>query len=124
MQPLVIIASYESEKAPGKLKVSDLAFLKTDPGPVGLGSFLTEIEKLQRLRAIGLSPDLFKGISPKLVKTYRQRAATETPYNLRQHPAHIRYTLISAFCLQRSQEITDNLIELLMKIIQRLCTRA
>ena len=91
----------ESEKLQEKLKASDLAFLKTDPGPVGLGSFLTEIEKLKRIRSVGLPPDLFRGISPKLVKIYRQRAATETPYHLRQHPAAIRYTLMAAFCIQR-----------------------
>lgn len=108
----------------GKLKVSDLAFLKTDPGPVGLDSFLTEIEKLKRIRAVGLSPDLFTGISSKLVKTYRHRAATETPYHLRQHKNAIRYTLMADFCIQRSQEITDNLIELLIQIIQRIGTRA
>ena len=108
----------------GRLKVSDLAFLKTDPGPVGLDSFLTEIEKLKRIRVVGLSPDLFTGISSKLVKTYRHRAATETPYHLRQHKNAIRYTLMAAFCIQRSQEITDNLIELLIQIIQRIGTRA
>ena len=101
-----------------------MAFLKTDPGPVGLGSFLTEIKKLKRIRAVGLPTDLFTLISPKLVQTYRQRAATETPYHLRQHPAAIRYTLMAAFCIQRSQEITDNLIELLIQIIQRIGTRA
>jgi hypothetical protein len=31
-----------------KIKMSDFAFLKTDPGAIGLGSFLTEIEKLKR----------------------------------------------------------------------------
>ena len=107
-----------------KLKTSDFAFLKTDPGPVGLESFLTEIEKLKRIRSIGLSLDLFEGISPKLIKIYRHRAATETPYLLRQHPPAIRYTLMAAFCVQRAQEITDNLIELLMSIIQRIGTRA
>lgn len=61
-----------------KLKTSEFAFLKTDPGPVGLESFLTEIEKLKRIRSIGLSLNLFAGVSPKLIKTYRHRAATET----------------------------------------------
>ena len=31
---------------------------------------------------------------------------------------------MAAFCLQRGQEITDNLIELLIQIIQRIGTRA
>ncbi len=108
----------------GQLKSSDLAFLKTDPGPVGLDSFLTEIEKLKRIRTVGLPVDLFKGISPKLIQKYRQRAATESPYDLRQHPEPIRYTLMAAFCLKRTQEITDNLIEILNSIIQRMGTRA
>ncbi|NET61350.1 MAG: Tn3 family transposase, partial [Symploca sp. SIO2E6] len=115
----------ESEKVPSlKFKISDFAFIKTDPGPVGLGSFIIEIAKLKRIRAVGLPPDLFKGSSPKLIQTYRQRAATESPYDIRRHPTTIRYTLMAAFCIQRSQEITDNLIELLIKIIQRIGTRA
>lgn len=115
----------ESKKLPvGKLKTSDFAFLKTDPGAVGLGSFLTEIEKLKLIRTVGLPADLFSEISQKLVKIYRQRVATESPYDIRRHPPAIRYTLMAAFCIQRSQEITDNLIELLIQIIHRLDSRA
>ncbi|MDJ0901104.1 MAG: hypothetical protein QNJ55_20065 [Xenococcus sp. MO_188.B8] len=109
---------------PGQLKASDFAFLKTDPGAVGLDSFLTEIKKLKLIRAVGLAPDLFTDLSTKLVKTYRQRAATESPYDIRQHPIAVRYSLMAAFCIQRSQEITDNLIELLNQIIHRIDTRA
>ncbi|NEQ67973.1 MAG: Tn3 family transposase [Symploca sp. SIO2D2] len=118
------VSNSEEQLREGKFKPSDFAFLKTDPGAVGLGSFLSEIEKLKRIRAVGLPSDLFKGCSPKLIQIYRQRAATEYPYDLRQHKAAIRYTLMAAFCIQRSQEITDNLIELLIKIIQRIGTRA
>ncbi len=113
----------ESTSSP-KLKTSDFAFIKTDPGPVGLDTFLTKIEKLKRIRAVGLSTDLFQGISAKIIQKYRQRAATESPYDLRQHSEPIRYTLMSAFCHQRSQEITDNLIEILVSIIKRIGTRA
>ena len=113
-----------AEQSSKKIKMSDFAFLKTDPGAVGLGSFLTEIEKLKRIRAVGLPTNLFEGKSPKLVKTYRHRAATETPYLLRQHPPAIRYTLMAAFCIQRAQEITDSLIEILTTIIKRIDNRA
>ncbi len=120
-----ILLNTEDELQSGKkLKTSDFAFLKTDPGPVGKNSFLTEIEKLKRIRSVGLPSDLFQGVSPKLIQKYRQRAATESPYDLRQHPQAIRYTLMAAFCLKRSQEITDNLIEILMQIIQRIGTKA
>ncbi|WP_069791309.1 Tn3 family transposase (plasmid) [Cyanobacterium sp. IPPAS B-1200] len=107
-----------------KIKISDFAFLKTDPGPVGLDSFLTEIDKIKRIRQVGLPNNLFQGISAKVIQKYRQRAATESPYDIRQHPESIRYTLMTAFCFQRSQEITDNLIEILTSIIQRIGTRA
>jgi TnpA family transposase len=113
-----------SEPILGKQKATDLSVLKTDPGPVGLDSFFTEIEKLKRIRAVDLPANLFEGISPKLLKTYRHRAATETPYHLRQHPPAIRYTLMAAFCVERAQEITDYLIELLMTLIKRIGTRA
>jgi hypothetical protein len=91
---------------------------------VGLGSFLTEIEKLKRIRLVGLPSDLFSGISAKLIKIYRQRASTEYPYDLRQHQPAVRYTLMAAFCVQRSQEITDSLIEILTTIIKRIDNRA
>ena len=125
----ILLTTEDSENTEKKqdspqLKTSKFAFLKTDPGPVGMTSFLTEIEKLKQIRSIGLPLDLFQERSPKLIKTYRHRAATETPYLLRQHPPAIRYTLMAAFCVQRAQEITDNLIELLMSIIQRIGTRA
>ena len=112
------------EQSSKKIKMSDFAFLKTDPGAVGLESFLAEISKLKLIRTVGLPADLFAETSSKLVKIYRQRAATESPYDIRRHPPAIRYSLMVAFCIQRSQEITDNLIELLIQIIHRLDSRA
>jgi hypothetical protein len=55
-----------------------LAELKADPGPLGLETLLTEIAKLGRVRSIGLPPDLFAGVSEKLVTAWRARAATQT----------------------------------------------
>ncbi len=107
-----------------KLRQSDFSYLKTDPGPVGLDSLLTEVEKLQRLRQVGLPPNLFSCVSAKILQTYRQRAAIESPRDLRMHPEPIRYTLMSAFCWVRSQEITDNLVELLIQIVHRIGVRA
>ncbi len=107
-----------------KLGQSDFSYLKTDPGPVSLDSLLTEVDKLQRLRRVGLPPNLFSCVSAKILQTYRQRAATESPRDLRMHPEPIRYTLMSAFCWVRSQEITDNLVELLIQIVHRIGVRA
>lgn len=101
-------------------KQSDFNNLKTDPGRTGLDSLLKEIDKLQCIRDLGLPSNLFANISPKVLHHYRQRASAEPPRELRRHPNPIRYTLVTAFCWQRCQEITDNLVELLVQIVHRI----
>jgi TnpA family transposase len=103
---------------------STLAILKTDPGRLGLDSLTKEAAKLQQLRQLNLPDDLFDGISSKVLQTYQQRVAAEPPRELRRHPDSRRYTLLAAFCYLRSQEITDNLVELLIQLVHRLGARA
>ncbi len=98
--------------------------LKTDPGPVGLASVLTELEKLAHLRRLDLPGDLFADVPPKILQGYRLRAATAPPREMRVHPAPIRYTLMAAFCRQRQQEVIDELVELLIRIVHRISVRA
>ena len=102
----------------------DFNHLKTDPGRVGLESLLKEIDKLETIRKLELPSNLFNDISPKIIHHYRQRASAEPPRELRRHPEQIRYTLVAAFCWQRSQEITDSLVELLIQIVHRIGIRA
>ena len=68
--------------------------------------------------------DLFKKISNKILKKYKQRVTSEDIRELRRHPETIRYTLVSAFFWIREREITDNLIELLIQIIHKISVRA
>jgi TnpA family transposase len=89
-----------------------LAALKADPGRIGLDSLQKEVAKLQLLRQLCLPDKLFERVSSKVLQTYRQRVAVEPPRELRRHPAPRRYTFLAAFCWLRSQEITDNLVEL------------
>jgi hypothetical protein len=98
--------------------------LKTNPGAVGLESILYEIDKLRVLSQLALPLDLFGDASTAVIGLYRQRAATETLYELCRHPDAARYTLLAAFCVQRRAEITDNLIELLLQIVHRIGARA
>jgi hypothetical protein len=60
----------------------------------------------------------------KMVSTYRRRAANEAPSELRRHPNEVRWTLLSALCWQRTFEITDSLVELLVHIAHHIGTRA
>lgn len=98
--------------------------LKTNPGAVGLESVLHEIDKVRVLTQLALPADLFEQVSPKVITLYRQRAATDTLYELRRHPDATRYTLLSAFCLQRRGEVTDSLVDLLLVVIRRIGAKA
>jgi hypothetical protein len=60
--------------------------LKADPGPVSLESLRFEISKLQRLRAVGLPPDLFAQTPPAVLRRYRLRAGAEKTAELKRHP--------------------------------------
>jgi Domain of unknown function (DUF4158) len=98
--------------------------LRMDPGPTGLESMLLEIAKLTRLRQIGLPRDLFADLAPHILRLYRNRAASEAPSTLRAHPTAIRLTLLAALCWVRSQEVTDNLVALLLALLHRMSARA
>lgn len=98
--------------------------LVSDPGRIGLDSLLQEIAKLRTVRNIQLPYDLFNGIPPKMIRSYRQRAVSEDIRELRRHPDSIRYTLLAAFFWCRGREITDNLVELIIQIVNRIGARA
>ena len=52
--------------------------LKADPARPGLESVFREVAKLQRIDSISLPPDIFVGISPKTVTSFRRRANMRT----------------------------------------------
>lgn len=113
-----------TDQTAGEAARAPLVELKTDPGPAGLESVLTEIAKLQRLRAIQLPPDLFAAVPPKARRGYGQRVHVEEPYELRRHPAQVRSTLLAAWTRDRTGELTDNLVETLIQTIKCIDTTA
>ncbi len=101
-----------------------LSDLKSEAGAATLENVLSEISKLERIRALSLPSDLFSDVSRKRILWCKQRIAVEDLSEIRRHPAAVRYTLLSAFCYQREQEITDTLIELLITLIHKIGARA
>lgn len=107
-----------------EVSVLTWAELKTDPGRIGVESFHKEVTKLEIFRELELSADLFKKIPTKVLQIYKNRVAVEHPRDLRRHPNKVRYTLFAAFCWLRSQEVIDNLVELLIQIVHRIGAKA
>src|SRR6266700_1067689 len=105
---------------PGSL----LALIKSMPGNVSLESMLTEIRKLRAARGIGLPVRLFADVAPKVLASWRARAAVETPSHLRRRSADSAVTLLAALVHERRREITDDLTELLIATVHRIDARA
>ena len=98
--------------------------LKSDPGRAGIESIKDAVVRLQIVRKIGLPADLFKGIPPKLQARYAKRAAVEEPFELRRHAIPLRSTLMAAFLLRRSEELTDHLVDLLIETVHKMGKKA
>jgi TnpA family transposase len=100
------------------------ARLAADPGRAGLESLLAEIAKLERLRGLGLPPDLLRGAHREQVKRFRRRAAIETAWELRRHTERIRLPLLAFWCVPRQAEVIDGLVELLIQVTHRITVKA
>lgn len=125
-EPEVSAEDAASDGAGGRTSQTQptLARLRNDPGRASAESARTEIAKLSRLRGISLPDDLFRNVSPKVVRAYRRRAASESPSSLRAHPPAVRYTLLSALCFMRLREVTDGLVEVLIQIVHKIGARS
>jgi TnpA family transposase len=98
--------------------------LKADPGRASVEAFLDEVAKLERLRAVGVSVELFRDVSHKLLLLYYRRLMVEEPFELRRHPQPLRLTFLAVFCVVRSQELTDTLVDVLLQLIHRISSKA
>jgi len=98
--------------------------LKTDAGKPSLDSIFAELSKLTEINALSLPENLFFDVSQKAVQSYRLRASSESAWDMRRHPASVRYTLAAAFISERRREVIDGLVELLIQIIHKIQVRA
>jgi hypothetical protein len=77
---------------------SVLALIKAATGNVSLSSMLTEISRLEAVRAIGLPAGLFADVASKVLAAWRTRAAVESPSHLRDHSVEVTLTLLRRWC--------------------------
>ena len=116
---------------PGNEFVSTFEKVKAPPGTVGVKSIQKEIEKLQTLRATGITEGHLMNIPFKVQSACgrtRQllfrRAKNETASEMRSHPDFIRYGLMACFIHLRMMEVIDSIVTLFVAIIHRIDVRA
>lgn len=101
-----------------------LAELKADPGQVSRASVSAQIDRLNRVRRIGLPARLFDGWSEQLLAAWRARAASEYPSDLRAHSPEVRLTLLAVLVHVRTGELVDGLVDLLLGLVHKIDTNA
>lgn len=103
-----------------------LAFrqLLSSPRKPSVNTMEMEVKKLLAIRHLQIPNGLFHHLTPKLIKKYRLRAATETVTELRAHPIYIRYTLLAILFYHRQSEIIDYLADLLDEITLKFGNKA
>ena len=99
---------------------SFLVELKADPGHLGLETLVNEIDKLERVRTIGLPDSLFDDTSEKVIAFWGTRAAKLYPSHLQNSARPLRLTLLSALCWVRTSEITDSLVDLFIALVHKI----
>jgi hypothetical protein len=114
----------EEQTQPKRNRRLYLPDLKSNPGRAGVDSILAEVGRLEKLQAIAIPRCLCQAVSTKVLQRYRQRVMTEKLSELKRHPTTTRHALLAIFCTVRRQEITDNVVELLLQIVHRIDTRA
>ncbi|AWI12394.1 Tn3 family transposase [Caldibacillus thermoamylovorans] len=98
--------------------------LLSSPRKPSVSTMEMEVKKLLAIKHLHIPPGLFHHLTPKLVKKYRLRAATETVTELRAHPAPIRYTLLAILFSHRHGEVIDYLADLLDEITLKFGNKA
>jgi len=101
-----------------------LAQLKEEKAHLKIESILYEIQKHKELNAINIPKAIESFGSRKLFKKYYERVLVESPSHIRDHKATIRYAYLSIFCIIQQQRMTDTLTDLLLKLLQRILTKA
>lgn len=100
-----------------------LSDLKASPGRPGVKTIKKQIAKLNVIDELGLPDAPFTAISRKSLAVYRARAGTEFASRMRRTEV-TGYALVSLYCWVRRQELIDDLIEVLVRVVHQIGKRA
>lgn len=103
--------------------------LKVGAGSPKVKNIKRVCARLKQLQAIELPINLFDGIPLRFLRQYRQQVAVESPSHLQlrskgKSGEAQTLALLAAFCWVRQREITDDLVDLLIRILNDIRVRA
>lgn len=84
-------------------------------------------DRLKRLQSIDLPANLFADVPLAYLRQYQQQVSVESPSHLLRREATLpeqMYSLLAAFCWVRQREVTDDLVDLFIRVLQNIKIRA
>lgn len=115
-----IIEVLQSGVVKKKSEKSGFSLIKDDPGRIGIESLTNEIKKFDLIGKIILNEEIFKKLSQKVLKKYKQRVSPQYSHDFKIQPEKIKYSLMSLFCFVRKAEVTDSITDLLIQLIHKI----
>ena len=103
---------------------SELAAVKEGAGAGEVETVLDEIAKLKQLRALGCPRGCSATCLPSSLRITGSARRANRPVSYGVIRPRCATRLLAALCWQREREITDNLVELLIRIAHRVGVRA
>ncbi|HAU0368096.1 TPA: Tn3 family transposase [Legionella pneumophila] len=101
--------------------MSRLSVFKRWPGGLSLEIILSEAKKLKFLKALVL-PVCLQNIPNKSLQRYYRTICTKYPSAIKAMPESHRYALLAIFSLIKKRQVTDNLVELLIRLTKKIIT--
>jgi TnpA family transposase len=103
--------------------------LKADSRDAKVKHIKRTAQRLKALQDIGLPDDLFAEIPLSYLRIYQQQVAVSSISHLKRRGKKVRqraqhFTLLAAFCWMRQREVTDQLGDLFVQIINDIQLRA
>lgn len=100
---------------------SRLFSFKRYPGGLSLATILNEAKKLKFLKTL-LLPDCLYKIQNKSLQRHYRNICTKYPSAIKAMPENHRYALLAIFSLVKKQQVTDNLVDLLIRLTKKIIT--
>lgn len=99
--------------------------LKSGAGDTKVNNIIKVSERVKYLQSIALPIDLFAGIPLRFLRQYQQQTAVESISHLQRRENEPQtYTMLAAFCWVRQREITDQLVDLFIRVLKDIRLRA
>lgn len=101
--------------------MSRLSVFKRWPGGLSLETILSEAKKLKFLKSLALPECLYR-VPMKALQRHYRNISTKYPSAIKIMPEMHRYALLAIFALIKKQQVTDNLVDLLIRLTKKIIT--